>query len=106
MISWREAVTFANFLSADASARPSPGADKDRQVTYGVMGNLPVIIFDKEHGKRRVVPMRWGGAPHHSVGAGRSPFMPGQRLSRRRHLPKHSLKVNAAFAANAFTRRT
>lgn len=63
MTSWREAVTFANFLMADGPPKPPPGTDEDRQVTYRVMGTLPVIIFDKEQGKRRVVPMRWG-FPH------------------------------------------
>lgn len=61
--SWREATSLANFLSADGPASPSPDAEEDRQVTYRVMGTLPVIIFDKELGKRRVVPMRWG-FPH------------------------------------------
>lgn len=63
MTSWREAVTFANFLTAEGPPKPPPGAEEDRQVTYRVMGTLPVIIFDKEQGKRRVVPMRWG-FPH------------------------------------------
>ena len=34
--------------------------DNDRVVTYRVMDNLPVIVWDRVEGKRRVVPMRWG----------------------------------------------
>lgn len=62
MTSWREAVTFANFLST-GGPQPMTGGEEDRQVTYRVMGTLPVIIFDREQGRRRVVPMRWG-FPH------------------------------------------
>jgi hypothetical protein len=53
MSSWREAVTFANFLTTEGPPKPPPGADEDQQLTYRVMGTLPVIIFDKEQGKRR-----------------------------------------------------
>lgn len=57
MTSWREAVTFANFLSSDSQPKPAPDGGNDQQVTYRVMGMLPLIIFDKEQGRRRVVPM-------------------------------------------------
>lgn len=63
MTSWREAVALGNFLSADGPPKQPSGTEEDRQVTYRVMGTLPVIIFDKEQDKRRVVPMRWG-FPH------------------------------------------
>lgn len=35
----------------------------DREVTYRVMGGLPVLTFDKEMGVRCIQPMRWG-FPH------------------------------------------
>ncbi len=53
MASWSEVVAFSQPLGrADGEA--------DRQVTYRVVGNLPVILLDIVAGKRRVVPMRWG----------------------------------------------
>lgn len=39
--------------------------EQDSELTFRVMGNLPVIVWDREAGKRRVVPMRWG-FPHPS----------------------------------------
>ena len=56
MASWAEVVAFSQPLSRD-DVKPS---DNDREVTFRVMSNLPVIIWDKEARKRRVVPMRWG----------------------------------------------
>jgi putative SOS response-associated peptidase YedK len=51
MFSWREVVEFSQPLAASAD---------DRLVTFRVMANVPVIVFDREAGVRRVVPMRWG----------------------------------------------
>jgi putative SOS response-associated peptidase YedK len=51
MFSWREVVSFSQPLAASAD---------DRLVTFRVMANVPVIMFDREAGVRRVVPMRWG----------------------------------------------
>jgi putative SOS response-associated peptidase YedK len=51
-LSWTELVDFAH-STADAG-------DNDRSLIYRVMSNLPVIVLDRETGKRRVVPMRWG----------------------------------------------
>ncbi len=56
MASWRKVHDFSQPLTADAG---------DEIVTYRPMTNLPVIIFDKESGRRVVVPMRWG-FPHRS----------------------------------------
>jgi putative SOS response-associated peptidase YedK len=56
MASWREVVDFSQSLGA---APPQ----NDMEVTYGVARPLPVIIWDREAGKRRVAPMRWG-LPH------------------------------------------
>lgn len=58
MASWAEVVAFSQPLTMDRVS-----GDNDRQVTFRVMGNLPAIVWDKEAGKRRVVPMRWG-FPH------------------------------------------
>jgi putative SOS response-associated peptidase YedK len=57
MASWSEVVDFSQPLTV------RDGAEEDRVVGYRVMSNLPVIVFDREAGKRRVVPMRWG-FPH------------------------------------------
>ena len=47
----------------EVSRRARSGAENDREITFRVMSNLPVIIWDREVGRRRVVPMRWG-FPH------------------------------------------
>ena len=56
MASWSDVVDFAEAFSATAGG----GGDNDRQVGFRVMGDLAVIAFDHEVGKRRVIPMRWG----------------------------------------------
>lgn len=56
MYSWRQVHAFSQPLTV------SPGDDV---VTYRPMSNLPVIVFDKKTGTRRIVPMRWG-FPHRS----------------------------------------
>ena len=54
MASWAEVVAFSQPLTrADVKE-----GDNDRVVTFRVMANLPVIIWDGA--ARRVVPMRWG----------------------------------------------
>ena len=55
MASWSQVVAFSQPLTA---ARPD-----DRDVTFRVMSNLPVIVWNRMTGKRQVVPMRWG-FPH------------------------------------------
>jgi putative SOS response-associated peptidase YedK len=55
MASWSEVVDFSDALTATAGA-----GDNDRSVTFRVMSELAVITFDREAGKRRVIPMRWG----------------------------------------------
>ena len=56
MASWSEVIDFAEAFS---SASGDDGGN-DRPVGFRVMGDLPVIVYDREAGKRRVVPMRWG----------------------------------------------
>jgi putative SOS response-associated peptidase YedK len=56
MASWAELVAFSQPLSRD----DAEAGDNDREITFRVMSNLPVIVWDKGAGKRRVVPMRWG----------------------------------------------
>jgi len=58
MFSWREVVAFTQPLTA----KPKDGGT-DEQVAYGVAKPLPVIVWDGEAKRRRVVPMRWG-FPH------------------------------------------
>jgi len=58
MASWREVVDFSQPLTGDSGA-----GSNDEEVGYGVARMLPVIVWDREAGKRRVVPMRWG-FPH------------------------------------------
>jgi putative SOS response-associated peptidase YedK len=56
MASWREVVNFSQPLTG----RPDGGDGGDEEVTYGVARSLPVIVWDREADKRRIVPMRWG----------------------------------------------
>jgi putative SOS response-associated peptidase YedK len=57
MASWSQVVAFSQPLIG-------PTEDKsDREVTFRVMSNLPVIVFNRGTGKRQVVAMRWG-FPH------------------------------------------
>jgi len=56
MASWREVVEFSQPLTG----KPQGG---DEEITYGVARALPVIVWDREAGERRIVPMRWG-FPH------------------------------------------
>ena len=56
MASWREVVTFSQPLTAERNGT-------DEEVSYGVVKPLPVIVWDREAGKRCVIPMRWG-FPH------------------------------------------
>lgn len=57
MASWAQVVAFSQPLNRD------PNEPEDRSVTFRVMSNLPVIVWDRDAVKRRVVPMRWG-FPH------------------------------------------
>ncbi len=87
--SWREVVGFSQPLTSDG------GGGGDDEAIYRVAGQLPVIIWDAEQGKRRVVPMRWGfpdprdwrrprpiharSETVHSKDPFRKPFSSGQR---------------------------
>src|SRR5471032_228126 len=64
MASWAQVHSFSQPLTGDRfEKKTSGGGEQDREVTFRVVGNLPVIVFDKETGQRRTVPMRWG-FPH------------------------------------------
>ena len=61
--SWREVVAFSQPLTGDGGAGgegDAGGSDDDGIVTYRVGAAVPVIVWDAEAGRRRVVPMRWG----------------------------------------------
>ena len=51
-LSWTELVDFAH-ATGDSG-------ENDRSITYRVMSAVPVILLDRETGRRRIVPMRWG----------------------------------------------
>jgi putative SOS response-associated peptidase YedK len=59
MASWREVVEFSQPLTG--KLKGDDGGDEE--VTYSVARALPVIVWDREAGRRRIVPMRWG-FPH------------------------------------------
>ncbi|WP_425067066.1 SOS response-associated peptidase family protein [Reyranella sp.] len=64
--SWREVVSFSQPLTQSAGGEAGEGdgfevdGDDDPLVTYRVGAAVPVIVWDAEAGRRRVVPMRWG----------------------------------------------
>lgn len=58
MASWRKVWDFSQPLTSGAGDGP-----REEIVTYRPMSALPVIVFDRDAGQRRVVPMRWG-FPH------------------------------------------
>lgn len=60
LTSWAAVTALNRALNPDTSKST---VEEEREIRYHVMANLPVIIFDREVGKRRVVPMRWG-FPH------------------------------------------
>jgi putative SOS response-associated peptidase YedK len=66
LASWREVVMFSQPLTGSGgSDGPDDGGDgeqggNDEIVTYRVGGPLPVIVWDAEARRRRVVSMRWG----------------------------------------------
>lgn len=55
MFSWRQVWEFSQPLTTMPK-----DSGPDEEVTYRTGGPLPVIVFDKTTGERRVVPMRWG----------------------------------------------
>lgn len=65
--SWRNVVDFSQPLTGDGGGGGDAGGDGE-VYTYRVGGMLPVVVWDREQQKRRVVPMRWSipdknGAP-------------------------------------------
>lgn len=64
MASWAEVVAFSQAMTrrdgGGEEDEGSGGGDNDREITYRVGHELPVIIWDAEAGKRRIVMMRWG----------------------------------------------
>jgi putative SOS response-associated peptidase YedK len=60
MFSYAEVHAFSQPLNRDPR---EVEAEADREITFRVMSNLPVHVWDREAGQRRVIPMRWG-FPH------------------------------------------
>ncbi|HWF63280.1 MAG TPA: SOS response-associated peptidase family protein [Rhizomicrobium sp.] len=59
MASWSETDAF---VSVEADQGDNKGED-DYEVTFRVMGLVPLLIWDKARGERRVIAARWG-FPH------------------------------------------
>ena len=59
MASWSEVVAFSQPLTSDRQYR---GAE-DFDVTFRVMGLVPLLVWDAERRERRVIAARWG-FPH------------------------------------------
>lgn len=57
-LKWRTIFAYSDLFS------PADDARGEEEAIYRPMEMLPVIIFNKEMGKRFTVPMRWG-FPHH-----------------------------------------
>jgi putative SOS response-associated peptidase YedK len=62
MFSYAEVHAFSKPLNRDPD---EAAAERDQEVTFRVMSNIPVLVWDKDAGGRRVVAMRWG-FPHRS----------------------------------------
>jgi putative SOS response-associated peptidase YedK len=58
MATRRQVVAFTQPLTMERYADAPP--EEEREVSYRVMSNLPVILWDRVGEFRRVVPMRWG----------------------------------------------
>ena len=56
---WREVVDFSQPLTGKSGGGGDDGGAGEVN-THRVNGLLPVIVWDADLGKRRVVPMRWG----------------------------------------------
>lgn len=56
MASWSEVVAFSQALTLDGAH----ASGNDQSLTYRVMSDLPVIVWDGELKRRKVVMMRWG----------------------------------------------
>ena len=59
MASWAEVVAFSQPLEAHRDA----DSGEDRELTFRVMGNIPLLVWDKETRQRRILVARWG-FPH------------------------------------------
>ena len=59
MASWSEAAAFSSFDAAETGYR----GGEDFEVTFRVMGLVPLLVWDAERQARRVVAARWG-FPH------------------------------------------
>ncbi len=62
MASWARVVSYSEAFS-DTTTEGEASAD--REETFRVVGNLPVIVWDQQSKHRYVLPMRWG-FPHSS----------------------------------------
>jgi putative SOS response-associated peptidase YedK len=60
LASWSEVVAFSQPLTEGSGGQSGDGGGDAEIVTFRVGGPLPVIVWDAEAGKRRVVRMRWG----------------------------------------------
>jgi putative SOS response-associated peptidase YedK len=60
LASWSEVVAFSRPLTGQGGGDGPGEGSNDEIVTFRVGGPLPVIVWDAEAGRRRVVQMRWG----------------------------------------------
>lgn len=61
--SWAETTRIIENLTGMVLGGDSAAHSNDREITYRVMSQLPVIVWDHERGMRQVQLMRWG-FPH------------------------------------------
>jgi putative SOS response-associated peptidase YedK len=62
MFSYAEVHAFESFFTKSADQLE---AEKDQEVTFRVMSNLALLVWDKEAQRRRILTARWG-FPHRS----------------------------------------
>ncbi len=85
MASWREVHDFSQPVAAGRSGG-------DGEVTYGVAKPLPVIVWDREAGKRSIIPMRWG-----------YPYAKDWRRPQPIHARSETIETTKAFAESFAT---
>lgn len=86
MASYAQVHAFSQPLTADRDY----AAEQDREVTFRVMGNLPLLVWDNAAGQRRILAARWG-FPHPKDWRRPQPI----------HARSESIETTKAFA-NAF----
>lgn len=64
MASYAEVHAFHSFFTKSAEEH---AAEQDQEVTFRVMSNLPLLVWDKEAQERKILHARWGFPQSHAI---------------------------------------